>query len=369
MSAIEPMVEDVVHHGKAATVLMLGQRGSGKARTVTECQELLADHIFLSSAFKQQKVQLQCIELVGERCRDLMADGDADVRIVDNADGTVRLDRASCIVVKSPTQFLTVLRASQRRRVNQSTAKNKDDGSNRSHAVFQIRTASMYGSFERRSGGEHNGGLLTLIDFAGTVEQLSDTNAQGDSANETASLCALKECIRARMSTIPNRSISYRSSNLTRVMRESLESGDSQLAVIATVAPTAIDTEETIQTLETVSLLTGTSLHEGESRKLSSSQTGCYDQRTRKAPKDWTYSELVHWLTEQRLVGNLVVPGHVDGRRIMRMSKIELRRVLYDDEPMQAGVSKADILFQRLRAENDLVAQLDLKRQIESSVF
>lgn len=79
---------------------------------------------------------------------------------------------------------------------------------------------------------------------------------QRESTDINLSLWALKECIRARASTKELTADSrYRLSNLTRILRTAIEKKDAQLAVIATVAGNATDTEHTLETLKTVSSL------------------------------------------------------------------------------------------------------------------
>lgn len=79
---------------------------------------------------------------------------------------------------------------------------------------------------------------------------------QRESTDINLSLWALKECIRARASRKElNADTRYRLSNLTRILRTAIEQKDAQLAVIATVAGNATDTEHTLETLKTVSSL------------------------------------------------------------------------------------------------------------------
>jgi len=78
------------------------------------------------------------------------------------------------------------------------------------------------------------------------------------------------------------------------------------------------------------------------------------------APKRWTHDELVQFLTEKRLVGSKGVPSELDGRKIMRMTKLQLRNCFYED----AQIEKADLLYQLLRTETNRASRLELKRRI-----
>lgn len=366
-TAVRPLLHSVLYESRPATLLMFGQTGSGKTYTMTACQKLVAAEIFATTRDVNQ-VQVQCLELVGKKCRDLLnCETDADdVRIVDIDDGSVTFVNACTAVADSPRELMSVLVESQKRRATQSTEQN--DVSSRSHAIYQIRTLD--------GNGKARGGVLTLLDCAGT-ERRNDSlfhskERQAESAEINSSLYSLKECIRVRSRNAKAKSanqrvrVPYRSSNLTRVLRESLECSDAHLAVIAAVAPNATDTEHTIQTLTLLANLTGTDFDEGESQKLTSPTMG--DDQPSVAPKKWNHTELVAWLSEQQLLlGHSPVPRQLDGSTLMRMSKIQLRNTFYGDQAdRSAAVKKADLLFQSLRAESVRVARLDMKRRKSS---
>jgi kinesin family protein 2/24 len=212
-------------------------------------------------------------------------------------------------------------------------------------------------------------GVLTLLDCAGT-ERRNDSvhhsrERQKESAEINASLWALKECIRARAAGGKGKRIHvpYRSSNLTRVLRETLENEAALLCVVATVAPNATDTEHTLETLRTVSTLVGMdgSLEEGETHVVSNSPTNVKEEEL-LTPKQWNHQHLIDFLKKKRLYVN-DVPSHLDGRLIMRMSPVQLKNILYDKD----NADKADALFRLLRAENDRVSRILIKRRLASS--
>lgn len=396
--AVQPLVKSVVLQGNAATLLMFGQvraytdslwesrvfsahtscvsqyyvaltlsllqTGSGKTYTMTACQKLVAAEIFSSQSIKH--VEVSCLELVGKRCRDLMNTNDdaPDVRIADREDGSVSFVHATTEIAKSPRELISTLVRAQKNRATHATEVN--DVSSRSHAIYQIRVIET----RRRSGG-----VLTLLDCAGTERRndslYHDKERQAESTEINASLYALKECIRVRSRNNKGQKklrVPYRSSNLTRILRESLECQDARLAVIATVSPNATDTEHSIQTLKTVSTLTDSSWEEGDAQKLmtpSPTSKGVYSSIP---PKKWSHEELVQWLKDKRFLGKTEVPGHLNGKAVMRMSKLQLQYTLYDDLPEQenepTGSEKAENLFKSLRAETDLVSRLELKRRM-----
>merc|ERR1711957_401758 len=101
----------------------------------------------------------------------------------------------------------------------------------RSHAVCQIQ---IKGKMR---------GVLTLIDCAGSERShdcmYHSSERQKETAEINASLWALKECVRARVNKLKR--IPFRSSSLTRILKESFERDGARLCVIACVAPNATD--------------------------------------------------------------------------------------------------------------------------------
>jgi kinesin family protein 2/24 len=319
-----PLVQQV-KQGGVATLLMFGQTGSGKTFTMTAMEELLAADVFTfdpTATTKRNKitVQVQYLELCGKICRDLLDDSRPEVRIMDNndEDGSVCFVNATSVMVETAEELVSFMAEAKQRRATQATDKN--DESSRSHAVCQM-TIYAAATAEEKNHAARQRGVLTLVDCAGT-ERRNDSmyhskSRQAESNEINASLYALKECIRARSSSSNSQHgyVPYRSNNLTRVLRESLERPDALLAVIATVAPNATDTEHTIATLKTVSTLSGSSSEEGRLQKVSPSSSTSKLGEHPIAPKKWDHKALVQWLSEKKLVKK-AVPGHVDGRLV-----------------------------------------------------
>jgi kinesin family protein 2/24 len=350
---LAPVVQKVLdNEARAATFLLFGQTGSGKTYTMTACQEGLAEQLFRGKS-PTMKVQVQSIELAGKVCRDLMdsdssSQGGEVVKIQENGDGSVRFLNAEAVTVTSSEELNQLLARVKERRSTQSTHLN--DESSRSHAIYQIRLLSTSAKKE---------GVLTLVDCAGT-ERRNDSlyhsrERQAESAEINASLYALKECIRARKNG--SKHVPYRSNLLTRVLRESLEDDSNALVVIATVAPNATDTEHTMETLKTVSSWTGASHTVGDTQKVTAVDTASV---VPKNPKQWNHVDLVEWMSRKRLLEGVLVAMHLDGRAVMRMSKLQLRASFYVED---SDLERAARLFECLRAEASRVDRLDLKRR------
>ena len=329
---------------------------------MSACLKLVAAELFASRDVKH--VEVQCLELAGKQCHDLMQsreDATGEVRIKDNKDGSVTFVGASKSLIDSPRELVFVFEQCQRRRATQSTEQN--DVSSRSHAVFQLKLP------------DEGGGVLRFFDCAGTERRhdslMHSKERQMESKEINESLYAFKECIRARTNnskTQHNMLVPYRSSNLTRILRESLESEYTSLAVIGCIAPEATATEHTIQTLKTLCDLTGSTFYEGKTEKLLSDLNSI---EPAVPPQKWDYAGLVQWLSDQSLLGNSPVPSHLDGKLIMRMNRMQLRNALYDNETTRGGQSASEVgmekaakLFDSLREESGRVGRLELQRRM-----
>jgi kinesin family protein 2/24 len=376
-----------------------GMTGSGKSHTMTGLERELVDDV-------PYPVSVQFLEVSGKVCRDLLApEGTSAVasaadhaevtgnrawspvrerspiRILDQGDLSVL--GATWVVTNTPDQLLDLLASAKTRRATHATDRNHE--SSRSHALVTLRLGST-------------GACLTLVDCAGT-ERSHDSlyhckDRRAESAEINSSLYALKECIRARAAVAASASvpplhkkpllIPYRSSMLTRILRPHLESGG-PLAVIATISPSATDTEHTLQTLDAVSMLLGTSGHVGSSHKLTQPrirpESSDANHSLTVAPKKWTHEQLVNFLHRKHVLRSprpadgssasgssiarsrlpaVVVPSTLDGRHAMRMNKIQLANTL--------GVPRevADRIFDLLRAETTRVARLELKQRVQA---
>ncbi|EEC51889.1 kinesin family-like protein, partial [Phaeodactylum tricornutum CCAP 1055/1] len=235
-TVVHPLVLEAQAGGKS-TLLCFGQTGSGKTYSMTAMERFIAEELFLCNRQEPQcdkaEVVLQCLELSGKLCRDLI--GNSEVRVMEQGDNTVHFVNAESVSVSSVEDLMQALAQAKARRTTQSTERN--DVSSRSHGVCQISLKT--------------GGRLLLVDCAGTERRhdslYHDRARQAESAEINASLYALKKCLRARAARDAH--VSYRSSLLTRVLRDTLENPNSKLAILATIAPNGTDFEHSFETL------------------------------------------------------------------------------------------------------------------------
>ncbi|KAJ1948073.1 Kinesin- motor protein, partial [Dispira parvispora] len=136
-------------------------------------------------------------------------------------------------------------KGSERRRV---AATKCNDKSSRSHAIFSITVHTK----EATPEGEDliKVGKLNLVDLAGS-ENIGRSGAENRRAREAGlinqSLLTLGRVINLLVEGVAY--IPYRDSKLTRLLQDSL-GGHTKTCIIATVAPTRMDMEETLSTLD-----------------------------------------------------------------------------------------------------------------------
>ena len=252
---------------------------------------------------------IQFVELCGSKeIRDLLVKKSGEVKLAEDKDGSVRIPNAASCEVTSPEELLSRILVAKGRRATEATDKN--GVSSRSHAVCQI---SITSSSSKR-------GLLTLIDCAGSERRhdsmYHSSERQKESSEINASLYSLKECIRARAndSTV----VPFRSSSLTRILKESFVRDGARLCVIACVAPNATDTNHTMETLKTVASIVGVDDQIKESSACTVEPPTLETAATRTAvlaPKQWTHERLVRFLAHKKVSGVQLTEKH-DGKAL-----------------------------------------------------
>uniref|UniRef100_A0A0K0FVH7 Kinesin-like protein n=1 Tax=Strongyloides venezuelensis TaxID=75913 RepID=A0A0K0FVH7_STRVS len=257
--------------GYNCTIFAYGQTGTGKTFTMEgECKELNVDgsfkwdsnngagvtsramqHIFTMlevPTCTRKSITVTYVELYNEEVYDLLGDDiSRKLKIFDdtqNAGGICIKDVNEC-VVNSMLDVHQLIRHGASMRQTASTAMNQR--SSRSHAVF---TAVV--DWDETLGNETvtRRGKINLVDLAGS-ENIGKSGATKGSAREAGnintSLLALGQVINAL--TEKSSHIPYRSSKLTRILKDSL-GGSALTCLIAAVSPTMSNRSETISTLE-----------------------------------------------------------------------------------------------------------------------
>ncbi|KAJ1970691.1 Kinesin- motor protein [Dimargaris xerosporica] len=264
-----PILEEVLL-GYNCTIFAYGQTGTGKTYTMEgdlSCPQgrctaeagIIPRTLFqlfemLDTSRTEYSVRVSYMELYNEELRDLLATGDDDhrkLRIFDDSakDSTkkgVIIHGLEELPVNNAIDAIGVLQKGSIRR--QVAATKCNDKSSRSHAIFSITVHIK----EATPDGEDllKVGKLYLVDLAGS-ENIGRSGAENRRAREAGminqSLLTLGRVIDLLIKHAAY--IPYRDSKLTRILQDSL-GGHTKTSIIATIAPTKADFEETLNTLD-----------------------------------------------------------------------------------------------------------------------
>jgi kinesin family protein 2/24 len=337
--AARPMVLSAMNGG-CSTMVMFGQPGSGKTHTMSDIEGHAAFDIFGASLERNIAVSVTYIELCGSQCRDLLGAPGAFVRVVEKEGGHFRFKGALSKSAASADNLIAIITGAKQRRKATGTIRHQAAVGLSSHIFCQINIRN-----------ERQRGSLNLLESTGT----QNGNSGLESA-EVTSFQGLTDCFRARVSRTSSIA-PYNSSNITKILRECFQRQDSRFCIVANVSPKATDTECTIEMLTTLSdVMAG--FREG-AQKSSSQESDDSQAEELILPRRWSHTELVSFLVRKRLLGS-PVPTDINGRFAMRMSKIQLKNTFYD----VLDQTKAEKLFIALRAENDRVARVRVKRRL-----
>ncbi|KAJ1977310.1 Kinesin- motor protein, partial [Dimargaris verticillata] len=264
-----PILEEVLL-GYNCTIFAYGQTGTGKTYTMEgdlscphgKCTDEAGIiprtlfHLFeiLDTNRTEYSVRVSYMELYNEELRDLLATGDDDQRKLrifddiakDSAKKGVIIHGLEELPVNNAVDAIGVLQKGSIRR--QVAATKCNDKSSRSHAIFSITVHIK----EATPDGEDllKVGKLYLVDLAGS-ENIGRSGAENRRAREAGminqSLLTLGRVIDLLIKHTAY--IPYRDSKLTRILQDSL-GGHTKTSIIATIAPTKADFEETLNTLD-----------------------------------------------------------------------------------------------------------------------
>lgn len=354
--AARPGVDAAFLHGKPAALFMFGQTGSGKTYSMSNIEQRLATTLFDGETGRADNVVgVRYFEIRGKKAFDLLSNHGPDceppeIRLVDEA-SSCRTEGATVCRPRCSSELLEALDLG--RALRSTAATDVNGGSSRSHAVCRLDL--------------RNGGSLTLVDCAGSERShdslYHDAQRRRESAEINQSIYALKECIRAhnnikRWRAAPSGAAHkkpapppFRSSALTRVLREALESDAAHLCVLATVSPAATDAEHSISTLRTVCELAGASPKLME--RCASSPTevprlpveifnNCAPASADKKsafclPKNWPASRLAAFVQKfDARAAQRILATKIDGNNVVRMSHLAVAAALTDADSTRA---------------------------------
>lgn len=192
-----------------------------------------------------------------------------------------------------------------------------------------------------------------------------DAQQRKESADINTSLMALKDCIRQRAMAAKSTDhvhIPYRNSNLTKVLKSSLDDSDASTVVIATVSPGSADTEHSMSTLDTVCMITG----QGGGTCKTEEVHDWAPEKAPTQPSHWSPEELKHWITttDNGKYSGAVVPSSMDGKSFLKASLPRCKLMcehIQTENKSECGTE----LFYAFRAELKRVQEMEKQRRAE----
>eukprot|EP00039_Didymoeca_costata_P003577 m.68524 g.68524 ORF g.68524 m.68524 type:complete len:1220 (-) comp11975_c0_seq3:113-3772(-) len=249
------------YHG---TIFAYGQTSSGKTHTMIGTAKeqgvvMLAIKDIFKSLSEDKNIEdfslnVSCMEIHNENVSDLLSDADealrTNLKVHENESGDIFVGGLVDIPVDNVDDAIQVINKAQENRSVAATKMN--DRSSRSHSIFRFKISLRR---QKRDSQDENiilntDATLNLVDLAGS-ERVSHTNAQGsrlqEAGNINKSLMVLGSVIGAL--SRKDTHIPYRNSKITRILQNSL-GGNSRTAVICTLTPALLHTDNSISTLK-----------------------------------------------------------------------------------------------------------------------
>jgi len=359
--------------GGCSTIFAFGQTGSGKTFTMKGLEELATQEIFMRRSNQEAarhrlatsggpaaagtsggsgsvEVGVTFFEIAGRNVVDLLGSAPGSLLTLrEDSKGRIQAVGETTLVAASPEELLAIVEKGKARRATEAT--NVNAGSSRSHAVLKL-TIGM----PRRGPREHAGRLM-LVDCAGSERKEDSMYHSAERRKEcgeiNASLHSLKECFRAMVSGNPEAHVPYRSSNLTKVLMETLTTKEAETLMIATLSPTATDIEHSVSTLRTVCLLGGS---DGRIVERKEELAGEVVRPDVVPPQRWSPDEVAEWVShvegERYRQVALDLPPTCDGKQFTRWGENKFIALCHGKEVPGRK------LYQALRSELERVAAI-----------
>eukprot|EP00897_Mesotaenium_endlicherianum_P004791 jgi/Mesen1/433/ME001000S10637 len=242
----------------AASIFAYGMTSSGKTHTMRAITEAAIVDIFeriKNTPEREYMIRVSALEIYNEVVKDLLCPDTGNLRLLDDPDRGVVVEKLTEEVVQSSFHLRQILSVYQRQ-VGETSL---NDASSRSHQIVRLTVescprppAGLKASLESFTG-QVLMASLSLVDLAGS-ERASQTHSEGTRLKEgghiNRSLLTLGTVIRklsggnkTRVGHIP-----YRDSKLTRILQHSL-GGNARTAIICTMSPALGHVDQTRNTL------------------------------------------------------------------------------------------------------------------------
>jgi kinesin family protein 2/24 len=344
-NVVQPYFDDA-WAGRSATVLLIGQTGTGKTHTLMGILRLLLA--------QSRDVDIQFFEVNGKNCYDLLNDRKL-VHLRADENDQVHVRGAETVTFAAENNGALEERLTAGLALRSAKATERNPMSSRSHAVLSVSTG---------------GGTLRLVDLAGSERNYETSKMSAkehrEFAENSASLMALRACFRSlhQKGRKP-----YRSAKLTHLLKDSFSAGH-RTCVLATASPSASDVIHTQHTLEVATALV--KKLEDQCTELSIEMPVAYPP-VNVPVEQWTTEELDAWLgtAEDGRFSKLALPPGMDGAGIFQLRDLgsafdrDMRDARGDDEGVswnigaQINQNLLKSVFEALTAENEARAKRD----------
>ncbi len=373
-----------------ATLLLYGQTGAGKTHTMGSFLARIGAELDAADAAARPAIEVTFFEVTYNGCNDLLRDR-AKIALRSDANDVVHACGAATTTVRSATELAAALEQALALRSTVQTQANPI--SSRSHAICCLRYCAR-----AADGGIVAGRTLRLVDLAGS-ERNYETHYENSRAFQresiaiNKSLMALKDCFReaarareaaaadateagaAAAVAVPNPDagrgeaaggeaaggvgkaarppidqpwasrhklthrlpvrIPFRSSMLTRVLRDCFVEASHRTAIVAAVAPGAESVIHTLNTLDHVSLMAPHLWQTSCEVELPMGHGGGEGFSYEGVPvHEWSAQHVIEWLSnaEGGRFSQVVVPPGITGVDLLRMNARRLSEMVETEQ-------------------------------------
>lgn len=338
----QPLLNRALEGGKAVCMLY-GQTGSGKSYTALGMQQIIAKEIFNNLPETEECITISVVEVAGSKCYDLLNPKRKVLKVCDDSNGVTNIIGLMKQTVNTEVEFMECINQANSIRSTHST--NINAVSSRSHVFFRMHIGS--------SGGE-----LTLLDLAGSERNEDSLYHTPDRIRESieinSSHMALKQCVNAMVGRDDNVTngaeyVPYRSSMLTRILKDCLWASQSKAAVIVTISPTCTDTEHTLHALKVGRLMGG--LNDPIIETKIDVENLVMEENLPESVRTWSNENICDWLSTLN-DGNLQkylinVSSSVDGKQLVRFGMSRFIQICNGNK------SDADCMYQALKTTQE----------------
>ncbi|KZT10226.1 P-loop containing nucleoside triphosphate hydrolase protein [Laetiporus sulphureus 93-53] len=368
------------------SVLAYGQTGTGKTYTTTALEERIISHICQGGALQACTISVEAFEIRGLLAYDLLSTPSlAPIRILAAGSGAVNYLGLTRHSVLSQEQLSELLSNAKELRLTRSTVKNST--SSRSHSIIRIHIES------KEDGSKKS--CIHIIDLAGSERSniliQNDAERMKESIETNKSLAALKDCIRARLSSSGH--VPWRGSRLTMVLKDIFDRSQdisdrttSKLMIVACVSPSPLDVEDTLNTLRYVTVF---QLNDGAK---CTEMRGTMGLTLHEDAMKWGHAESVDYITRNYsklapVLHRLLRTPTVIMADLLPLSAAELSKLCSTPTPEEESGSlpapnarevaqakswlttyraKMDVLVQKSQALHEQIARLKLQNSVSA---